>query len=85
MSKYGVLLAGAMRTHQQSHADVFAAHPKCELVAVASEKGDPEGRAAQYQELADTWGCPTSPTWTRPWPEPTSTSSARRRRSSGAG
>ena len=58
MSKYGVLLAGAMRTHQQSHADVFAAHPKCELVAVASEKGDPEGRAAQYQELADNLGLP---------------------------
>ena len=58
MSKYGVLLAGAMRTHQQGHADVFAAHPRCELVAVASEKGDPEGRAAQYQELADDLGLP---------------------------
>ena len=58
MSKYGVLLAGAMRTHQQSHADVFAAHPKCELVAVASEKGDPEGRVGQYQELADDLGLP---------------------------
>ena len=58
MSKYGVLLAGAKRTHQQSHADMFAAHPDCELVAVASEKGDPEGRVAQYQELADDLGLP---------------------------
>lgn len=58
MSKYGVLLAGAKRTHQQSHADTFAAHPDCELVAVASEKGDPEGRVAQYQELADDLGLP---------------------------
>ena len=58
MSKYGVLLAGAKRTHQQSHADMFAGHPDCELVAVASEKGDPEGRVAQYQELADDLGLP---------------------------
>ena len=58
MNNYGVLLVGAQRTHQQSHADAFAAHPQCELVAVASEKGDPEGRAAQYQELADDLGLP---------------------------
>ncbi len=58
MTKYGVLLAGAKRTHQESHAEVFAAHPQCELVAVASEKGDPEGRVSQYQELADELGLP---------------------------
>lgn len=58
MKKYGVLLAGAKRTHQPSHAEIFAAHPECELVAVVSEKDDPEGRVAQYQELADDLSLP---------------------------
>ena len=61
MTKYGVLLVGAKRTHQQSHAAVFAAHPSCKLVAVASEKGDPEDRVEQYQELADDLGIPHIP------------------------
>lgn len=61
MSKYGVLLVGAKRTHQMSHAGVFGADPNCRLVAVASEQGDPEGRAALYQELADDLGIPYIP------------------------
>ena len=61
MSEHGVLLVGAKRTHQMSHAEVFGANPKCRLVAVASERGDPEGRAALYQELADDLGIPYIP------------------------
>jgi predicted dehydrogenase len=44
-----------------SHAEVFGADPNCRLVAVASERGDPEGRAALYQELADDLGIPYIP------------------------
>ena len=61
MSKYGVLLVGAKRTHQRSHAQVFGRHPQCRLVAVASERGDPEGRSDLYQELADDLGLPYIP------------------------
>ena len=61
MSRYGVLLVGAKRTHQESHAAVFAAHPLCRLVAVASEKGDPEGRVDLYRQLADELGIPHIP------------------------
>ncbi len=61
MKKHGILLVGAKRTHQRSHAEVFRAHPKCTLVAVASQKGDPEGRAALYQALADELDVPYIP------------------------
>lgn len=61
MDKYGVLLVGAKRTHQEGHAAVFAAHPRCKLIAVASEKGDPEGRADLYQQLADEFEVPHIP------------------------
>ena len=61
MKRYGILLVGAKRTHQRSHAAVFGAHPRCNLVAVASERGDPEGRAALYQALADDLGVPYIP------------------------
>jgi predicted dehydrogenase len=61
LKKHGILLVGAKRTHQRSHAEVFGAHPRCNLVAVASEKGDPEGRATLYQALADDLGVPYIP------------------------
>ena len=61
MKEHGILLVGAKRTPQRSHAQVFRAHPRCNLVAVASEKGDPEGRAALYQALADDLGVPYIP------------------------
>ena len=61
MTDYGVLLIGGIRSHQASHAAVFAANPNCRLVAVAGEAGDPEGRAHLYQQLADDLDLPFIP------------------------
>ena len=61
MTDYGVLLVGCKRSHQESHAAVFAAQPRCRLVAVAAEAGDPEGRVHQYQQLADELNLPFIP------------------------
>ena len=52
MSKYGVLLISGNRTHQESHAAVFAGHPDCRLVAVADESDVPEVRAELNRDLA---------------------------------
>ena len=61
MTEYGVLLVGGKRSHQESHAAVFAAHPNCHLVAVAGEAGDPEGRAPLYRQLAEELELPFIP------------------------
>ena len=58
MAEYGVLLVGGSRTHQESHARVFAAHPKCRLVAVTDEEGVSEYRADLDRRLAREHGIP---------------------------
>ena len=58
MTKYGVLLIGGNRTHQENHAQVFSKHPQCELVAVADEHDAPDMRHKLNQELADEHGIP---------------------------
>ena len=61
MSKYGVLLISGNRTHQESHAAVFAGHPDCRLVAVADESDVPEVRAELNRDLAGKYGIPYIP------------------------
>lgn len=58
MSKYGVLLIGGKRTHQENHAQLFSNHPDCHLVAVADEHDAPDMRHELNQELADDHGIP---------------------------
>lgn len=52
MSKYGVLLVGGMRTHQENHAEIFAANPNCRLVAAADEGNIPEWLSKLNENLA---------------------------------
>ena len=61
MSDHGVLLVGGMRTHQEDHADVFAAHPRCRLVAAADEGDIPEWIADLNRRLAKIHGIPYIP------------------------
>ena len=61
MSKYGVLLVNGLRTHQEAHAPLFAAHPLCRLVAVANERDIPESQAQLNRELAAEHGIPFIP------------------------
>ena len=58
MSKYGVLLVGGKRTHQEGHAPKFAAHPMCRLVAVADEPDVSEFQEGLARQLADELGIP---------------------------
>ena len=58
MSKYGVLLIGAKRTHQEGHAAVFKTHPLCRLVAVSDERDIPDSVAALNRQLAEELGLP---------------------------
>ena len=58
MTKYGVLLIGGNRTHQEGYADSFAAHPLCRLVAVTDEIDVSEYRAGLNRALADRLDIP---------------------------
>lgn len=58
MAKYGVLLIGGKRTHQENHAKLFSEHPLCHLVAVADEHDVLGMRHELNQELADDHGIP---------------------------
>ena len=58
MAKYGVLLIGGNRTHQEGYGRAFAADPRCEVVAVADERGIPDYRAGLHRLLASELGVP---------------------------
>ncbi len=50
--KYGVLLLGGHRTHQENYAGSFAKDPRCKLVAFADEIDAPIERVALARSLA---------------------------------
>jgi predicted dehydrogenase len=52
MSRYGVLLVGGNRTHQENYGRAFAADPRCRLVGVTDERGLPPYRDALNRMLA---------------------------------
>jgi predicted dehydrogenase len=58
VSKYGVLLIGGNRTHQEGYAETFAAHPLCHLVAVSDDKDISEYRRGLNRALAEQWDLP---------------------------
>ncbi len=53
MEKYGVLLLGGHRTHQENYAQHFAQDARCRLIAFADEQGAPAERIALGKSLAE--------------------------------
>ncbi len=60
-ARYGVLLVGGGRSHQENYALDFGADDRCRLVGIADEEGVGEKRARSNKELADTLGVPLLP------------------------
>ena len=50
--KYGVLLLGGHRTHQENYAELFANDSRCQLIAFADEQDAPIERIELAQSLA---------------------------------
>lgn len=57
-SRYGVLLIGGNRTHQEGYGRSFAEDPRCKVVAVSDEPGIPDYRAGLNRLLAHELGVP---------------------------
>ncbi|MBM3957725.1 MAG: Gfo/Idh/MocA family oxidoreductase, partial [Gemmatimonadetes bacterium] len=58
MAKYGVLLIGGNRTHQEGYGRAFAADARCNVVAVADERDIPDYRGGLNRLLASELGVP---------------------------
>ena len=56
--KYGVLLLGGLRTHQENYARGFAADPRCRLIAVSDERDAPPERINLNRGLAEVLAVP---------------------------
>jgi len=61
MSRYGVLLVGGNRTHQENYGRAFAADPRCRLVGVADEPGLSPYRDSLNRMLAAELDIPIFP------------------------
>jgi len=59
--KYGVLLLGGHRTHQENYAHLFAYDSRCQLIAFADEVDAPKERIALGRSLADEFKLPYIP------------------------
>jgi len=59
--KYGVLLLGGHRTHQEGYARLFAAEPRCRLVACSDERDAPPERVELNRALAEELSLPYLP------------------------
>ena len=59
--KYGVLLLGGHRTHQENYAPQFAQDERCRLVAFADELEAPPERIALARSLAEELNLPFIP------------------------
>ncbi|MDE0086075.1 MAG: Gfo/Idh/MocA family oxidoreductase [Candidatus Poribacteria bacterium] len=59
--KYGVLLLGGHRTHQENYSQLFANDPRCQLVAFADEPDAPEERITLARSLAEELNLPFIP------------------------
>ena len=57
-SKYGILLIGGYRTHQENYARMFAADPRCQLIACSDELDAPADRVALNKQLANELNLP---------------------------
>ena len=61
MKKYGVLLVGGDRTHQENYGLDFAEDLRCELIGLTDEPGVPDQRDAWNRSLAERLGIPFFP------------------------
>lgn len=61
MARYGVLLIGGNRTHQEGYGRAFAEDHRCKIIAVADEPNIPEYRAGLNRLLAHEMGVPYLP------------------------
>ena len=61
MKKYGVLLLGGDRTHQENYGPDFAEDPRCQLIGLTDEAGVPSQRDAWNRSLAQRLGIPFFP------------------------
>ena len=59
--KYGVLLLGGHRTHQENYAQLFANDSRCQLIAFADEQDAPAERVALARSLAEELNLPFIP------------------------
>ena len=59
--KYGVLLLGGHRTHQESYARCFAMDARCRLIAVSDERDAPPEYVALNRSLAEELQLPYIP------------------------
>lgn len=59
--KYGVLLLGGHRTHQENYAGLFANDSRCELIAFADEQDAPSERIRLARSLAAELNLPYIP------------------------
>ena len=59
--KYGVLLLGGHRTHQENYAHLFAYDSRCQLIAFADEVDAPKERIALARSLAAELNLPFIP------------------------
>ena len=59
--KYGVLLLGGHRTHQENYASLFAEDARCQLVGFADELEAPPERVALAKSLAESLNLPFMP------------------------
>ena len=59
--KYGVLLLGGNRTHQENYASSFAQDARCRLVAFADEPDAPPERITLGRSLAESMDLPFIP------------------------
>ena len=59
--KYGVLLLGGYRTHQEMYSRYFAAEPRCRLVAFSDERDAPPERVELGRAFARDFGLPYIP------------------------
>ena len=57
-NKYGVLLLGGYRSHQENYALMFAADPRCQLIACSDELDAPADRVELNRQLADELDLP---------------------------
>lgn len=57
-AKYGVLLVGGSRSHQEGYSSEFAEDPRCELIGVTDEPNVPEQRKSWLRELAEARNLP---------------------------
>ena len=59
--KYGVLVLGGRRTHQESYARCFAEDERCELIAASDELDAPPEYVKLNRQLAEDLGVPYIP------------------------